>query len=187
LRAARAEQIRSGLCAVSAFTTLAPLCAFAAALRALEPAELSTTFSLLRLALQGLVCFGAGTAIAWPCASRALADLGAPDRNAALGLDCAHRTAGRFASGSFAVWMACAGIGSAVEAQVAGGAGSVVDRLTVFAALGLVAAVASTLLAARVMAPVAEALSARVPAERRATWPDRRRWPGRCGCSCRRS
>lgn len=144
------------------------LFAFAAVLRALEPAGLSTTFSLLRLAVQGLVCTGAGTAIAWACASRALADLAAADRDATDGLDGAHRTAGRFAAGSFAVWMACAAIGIAVEPQVAGQVAPVVDRLLAFAALGLIAATANTLLAARVMAPVAEALSARVPLAKRA-------------------
>ena len=153
---------------MSAATTLGTLVAFAPVLRALEPAGLSTSFSLLRLALQGLVCFGAGTAIAWACASRALADLGAADRDATDGLDGAHRTAGRFAAGSFAVWMVCAGIGIAVEPQVAGQAAPIADRLLAFAALGLLAAAANTLLAARVMAPVAEALSARVPLAKRA-------------------
>ncbi len=168
MRGARAEQIRSQLCAVSASTTLGTLLAFGAVLRALEPAGLSTSLSLLRLAFQGLVCFALGTAIAWTCARRALSDLGAADRDADPGLDSAHRCAGRFAVGSFAVWMSCASIGILVEPQLAAAPSHVLDRLIAFAALGLFAAAANALLAARVMAPVTEALCVRVPRERRA-------------------
>jgi methyl-accepting chemotaxis protein len=160
LRDVRAEQVRSGLCAVSGATTLGMLFVFAGVLRSLEPAGLSMTFSLLRLALQGLVSFGVGTAIALTSARAALAGLGGSERAAAAGLDAAHRTAARFTVGSFVVWMLCAAAGVVVEPQPA----HVVDRLIAFAALGLLAAAANTLLAARVMAPVAEALAHRVPA-----------------------
>jgi methyl-accepting chemotaxis protein len=163
----RAEQIRSGLCAVSAATTLGMLFAFGAVLRALEPAGLSATFSLVRAALQGLVCFGASTAIAWWSASRALADLGASDRDASEGLDSAHRTAMHFAVGSFSIWMACAAFGIAVEPAADGQAVHAVDRLVAFATVGLIAAAANLLLAGRTMAPVAQTLAARVsPASR---------------------
>jgi methyl-accepting chemotaxis protein len=140
------------------------LFAFAAVLRALEPAGLSATFLLVRAALQGLVCFGASTAIAWASASRALAELGAADRDTTQGLECAHRTAVRFAVGSFAAWMMCAAFGIAVEPAVAEQGAHAVDRLVAFAAIGLVAAVANLLLAARTMAPVVQTLAARVPA-----------------------
>jgi len=75
LRAVRAEQIRSRLSGVSASTTLGMVLVFGAVLRALEPAELSAVFSLVRLALHGLVCFALGTMIAWVSAGRALAEL----------------------------------------------------------------------------------------------------------------
>ncbi|HKA14152.1 MAG TPA: methyl-accepting chemotaxis protein [Myxococcota bacterium] len=152
---------------MSAATTLGTLLAFGAALRALEPAAIPAVFSVLRLAVQGLVCSAASTAIAWGSAARALADLGAPDHDASGGLDGAHRTPGRFAAASFAIWMLCAAIGILVEP---GGAESsfAADRLIAFAALGFAAAAANTLLVARVMAPVAEALAPRVPAARRA-------------------
>ena len=163
----RAGEIRSGLGAVSAATALGTLLAFGAALRALEPVGISTTFSLLRFAIQGLVCFAGATAIAWACAARALADLGAADRDASEGLDCARLAPGRFAAGAFGVWMLCAVVGILVEPHDA--AHSLpAERLIAFAVLGLAAAAANLLLAARVMAPVAEALAQRTPLTSRA-------------------
>ena len=194
LRAVRAEQVRFRLCAVSASTTLGTVLLFGAVLHALDPAGLSDLFSVARLALHGLVCFALGTAIAWASASRALADLASfaqreqvsrsepqasedhkvgerrpsdADRDASEALDCAHRSAGRFAAGSFAVWMLCASLGILFEPQLAAQT-QVVDRLVAYAALGLLAAALNTMLVARVIAPVADALVARVPLASRA-------------------
>jgi len=164
----RAGEIRSGLGAVSAATALGTLLAFGAALRALEPVGISTTFSLLRFAIQGLVCFAGATAIAWACAARALADLGAADRDASEGLDCARLAPGRFAAGAFGVWMLCAVVGILVEPHDAAQTSLPAERLIAFAVLGLAAAAANLLLAARVMAPVAEALAQRTPLTSRA-------------------
>jgi methyl-accepting chemotaxis protein len=166
LRAVRAEQIRSRLCGVSASTTLGTVLVFGAVLRALEPAELSAVFSLARLALHGLVCFALGTAIAWASAGRALAELRAAEGDASEALDCAHHCAGRFAAGSFAVWMLCASLGILFEPHFP--QSRVADRLVAYAALGLLAAAANTMLAARVIAPVADALSLRIPLANRA-------------------
>src|SRR5678816_617963 len=115
MRVMEAQQVRSGLCGISAGTTLGTLFAFAAVLRALEPAQMSSAFAWTRIALHGLVCFGLGTAIAWSSASRALAALTSNADDAMAGLDAAHRTAGRFAIGSFAVWMVCASLLSLIH------------------------------------------------------------------------
>jgi methyl-accepting chemotaxis protein len=155
--------------------------AFGAVLHALDPAGLSDVFSVARLALHGVVCFALGTAISWASASRALADLDASfaqrgeaerrpsdlDRVASEALECAHRSAGRFAAGSFAVWMLCASLGILFEPQLAAQS-HVVDRLVAYAALGLLSAALNTMLVARVIAPVADALALRVPLESRA-------------------
>src|SRR5688572_3776214 len=167
LRAVRAENIRSRLCAVSASTTLGTVIVFGAVLAALEPAGLSPIFSGTRLALHGLVCFALGTAIAWASARRALSDLDAPDRDAGEALDCAHRSAGRFAAGSFAAWMLCASLGILFEPQLAAQA-RILDRLVAYAVLGVLAAALNTLLAARVIAPAADQLALRVPLAQRA-------------------
>jgi uncharacterized protein YoxC len=75
-------------------------------------------------------------------------------RDAATALDGAHRTAARFAVGLVRGLDAVRGGRRSRSSRSA--ASHVVDRLVAFAALGLLAAAANTLLAARVMAPVAE-------------------------------
>jgi methyl-accepting chemotaxis protein len=160
VKAAQAEQSRFGLAAVCAATTLASLLAFAPVLRALEPAGLSTAFSLLRLAAQGVLCFALGTAIAWALAQRA-ADALALDAEGAA--DSASRIATRFAAGTFAAWMLSAAAGLLLEP----GAPRALDRMLGYAAIGLAAATANVVLAGRVVAPFVDALRARVPSARR--------------------
>jgi hypothetical protein len=139
-----------------------------------------------RFSLRGSRCTGSSASRSAPRsrgrARAARSPRSTRDARRQAGLDAAHRTAARFAAGSFAVVDGLRVARRAVEPTLAGRP-HVVDRCVAFAALGLLAAAANTLLAARVMAPVAEALATRVPSRSRAHRARRCRSRGRCVCS----
>ncbi len=157
---ARLGRIRFALCGVSASTTLGLSLAAAPLLPGVVP-DLAFGGALTGMLLIGALALGLGAALALVLTQEALAalDSGAADADSALA--ATRRYPALFTAGSLAIWLAVAGLLSAL-----GAVGEGAERATflAWAALGLVATAANAPLSAWAVGSLHGVLAARASA-----------------------